>query len=112
MADTAEAVKTIVPTGLEPTFTGALSISNTYQFANNGRMFLHIKNAGGSPDTVTIEANAKRGGLDTADRTVSVTNGQERVIGPFNPAIYNDGDGLLNFTHSFITSVTQGVFQL
>ncbi len=113
MADTAQAVIAIVKTGgADPTYTGSLSASNNYQFANDGKTFIHVKNGGGSPDTVTIVSQNSEDGLAVADRTVVVPAGEERMIGPLLPHVYNDGDGLVNFTHSFITSVTQAVFSL
>ncbi len=112
MADTAEAVKQIIKEGLEPTYTGSLSLANEYQSRNDGRLFLHIKNAGGSPDTVTIVTHPQVDGNEIADLAVVVPAGEERMIGPFVPNVYNDSDGLINWTHSFITSVTQGAFRL
>lgn len=112
MADVAEAVKQIIKTGLEPTYTGSLATDNVYQFRNDGRMYLHVINGGSSPDTVTIAAQPSVDGLDVPDRTVSVPAGEERLIGPLLPDVYNDSDGLVNVSHSFITSVTQGVFRL
>lgn len=112
MADTAEAVQAIVKAGVQPTYTGSLSLSNNYQFPNDGKTFIHVKNGGGSDDTVTIVSQNTEDGLAVADRTIVVTAGEERVIGPLLKHVYNDGDGLVNFTHSFITSVTQGVFSL
>ena len=113
MADTAQAVIAIVKTGgADPTYTGSLSTGNVYQFPNDGKTFIHVKNGGGSSDTVTIVSQNSEDGLAVADRTVVVTNGEERMIGPFLPHVYNDGDGLVNFSHSFITSVTQAVFSL
>ncbi len=94
------------------TYTGSLSLANNYQFLNDGTMFLHVKNGGGSPDTVTIAAQPSVDGLDVPDRTVLVPAGEERIIGPLLRNVYNDSDGLVNFVHSFITSVTQGVFRL
>lgn len=112
MADVSESVQRIDKDGLTPSYTGSLSAANTYQFYNDGRVFLHVKNGGGSPDTVTITAQKSVDGLDVPDRTVSVPAGEERMIGPFDRSVFNDANGLVNVTHSFITSVTQAVFKL
>ncbi len=113
MADVSQAVIAIVKTGgADPTYTGSLSTGNVYQFTNDGKTFIHVKNGGGSPDVVTIVSQNSEDGLAVADRTVSVTAGEERMIGPLLPHVYNDGDGLVNFSHSFITTVTQAVFSL
>ncbi len=112
MADTAEAVQQILPTGLEATQTGSLSVSNNYQSPNVGAVILHIVNGGGSPDTVTIVTNKTIGGLAIAYQTVAVGAGEERFIGPFPPDLYNNSDGELEWTHSFITSVVQSALHL
>jgi len=112
MADVAEAVKKIVPAGLTGTYTGSLSVSNVYQFLNDARIFIHVKNGGVSPDTVTIVSQKTVGGLAVADQTVAIAAGAEAMIGPFNPDIYNDANGKVNFSHSFITTVTQAAFHL
>ena len=112
MADTAEAVQQVVATGLEATQTGSLDTANTYQSPNDGAVILHIINAGGSDDTVTIVANKTIGGLAVADQTVVVTAGEERFIGPFPPDIYNNSDGEVEWTHSFITTVTQSALHI
>lgn len=112
MSDIAVAVQQISKSGLTPTQTGSLSAANTYQFPNDGQIFIRVVNGGGSPDTVTIVTNREEDGLALADRTVSVPAGETRMIGPFVPAIYNDGDELVSFTHSFITSVTHAVLHI
>ena len=112
MADISQAVIAIVKTGVVPTYTGSLSTGNVYQFVNDGKTFIHVKNGGGSSDTVTIVSQNSEDGLAVADRTVAVANGAEKMIGPFLPHVYNDGDGLVNFSHSFITSVTQAALSL
>ena len=106
MADVSVAANEIVPTGSDPTALGSLSVSDTYQFINNGRLFIHVDNAGGSSCNVTITTFAKRHGLALADRVVAVANGVEKYIGPFDPEIYNNADGEIEVTLSFITSVT------
>jgi hypothetical protein len=47
------------------------------------------------------------------DITVSVTNAQERMIGPLPANFFADPTtGLGTVTHSFTTSVTSGIFKL
>ena len=112
MADVAETVKKIIPAGLVVTYTGSLNTGSNYQFLNDGRIFIHVKNGGGSSDTVTVISQKTVGGLAVADRVVVVANGAEGMIGPFPPDIYNDANGMVNFGHSFITTVTQAAFHL
>jgi hypothetical protein len=101
----------IALTGLTPTY-GAVSASDT--FTPNGRLFIHVKNAGGSPDVCVVGVVAgDPPGLTIADNSVSVTNAQERMIGPFPAQFFADPTtGLATVTHSFTTSVTVGVFNL
>jgi PKD repeat protein len=52
-------------------------------------------------------------GLTIADNSVSVTNAQERMIGPFPANFFADPTtGLATVTHSFTTTVTSGIFKL
>jgi hypothetical protein len=102
----------VVLTGLTPTY-GAVAASDT--FTPGPRTFLHVKNAGGSPDTcvVSVLAGDPPGGLVIADNSVSVTNGQERMIGPFPNQYFGDPvTGLATVTHSFTTTVTVAVINL
>ena len=80
----------------------AVSASDTVDISN-GRTFLHVKNAGGSSDTVTLVTPGTVSGLAIADRTVAVANGTERFIGPLDPALYGP---VVTVQHSFTTSVT------
>jgi PKD repeat protein len=52
-------------------------------------------------------------GLVISDNSVSVTNAQERMIGPFPANFFADPTtGLATVTHSFTTTVTSGIFKL
>lgn len=88
--------------GTQATYS-AVSASDTGDISN-GRTFLHVKNAGGSSDTVTLVTPGTVGpGLAIADNAVAVTNGTEKFIGPLDPALYG---AVVTVTHSFTTSVT------
>lgn len=82
------------------------------QFPNDGRTYLHIKNGGGSSITLTIATQLTVDGKAVADDAITVTNAQERVVGPFPPGIYNDANGMVQLTYSGVTSVTVGAFRL
>jgi hypothetical protein len=99
----------IVRTGITPSYT-AVSASDT--FTPDLNCFIHVKNAGGSSDTCVVQVLAgDPPGLTISDNSVSVTNGQERMIGPFPPYFFADPvTGSATVTHSFTTSVTSGVF--
>lgn len=101
----------VVRTGLEET-TEAADGTNGNQFANDGRMVLHVINGGGSPINVTIATPNQVDGLAISDQVVAVTNAEERFIGPFPPGIYNDSDGYVQVTYSSATSVTVALLRI
>lgn len=102
----------IVRTGLAPSY-GAVAASDT--FAPGPNTFLHVKNAGGSPDTVTlVTPGSVITDVPIGDPTVSVpaTTG-DRMIGPIPGGVFADpATGLVTVTHSFTTTVTVAVLNL
>ncbi|KKN39099.1 hypothetical protein LCGC14_0746950 [marine sediment metagenome] len=106
MTEVAKAAEQIVKTGVVPTNTGSLSASNNYVTPNDGRLFLHVINGGGSTCNVTIAANKLVDGLTVPDRTVAVLAGTDQMIGPFDKDVYNDANDLISVTFDFITTVT------
>ena len=102
-------VQNSVITGLVPTYT-AVAASDV--FANDGRTVIYIKNAGGSPDVVAIDSLVACNQGSDHDGGASVTNGTERVFGPFDPTRFNNSNGQVTVTNSFLTSVTCAVIRL
>lgn len=91
-------------TGVAPSY-GAVSGSDTLNPSTG--LFLHVKNAGASPDTVAIvDGGVTPGGSSATNPTVSVpaTTGDRMIYIP--PAFVNPSTGLITVTHSFTTSVT------
>ena len=83
----------------------AVSASDTVNPSTG--LFLHVKNAGGSADTVTIgDSGVTPGGSAATSPTVTVpaTTGDRMIYIP--PAFVNPSTGLITITHSFTTSVT------
>lgn len=101
----------VTRSAITPTYA-AVAASDTFVPGNT--TFLHVKNAGASPDTVTVQVlQGDPPGLVIADTSVSVTNAQERMIGPFPPQYFADPTtGLATVTHGFTTSVTVAVINL
>lgn len=97
--------------GVTPAYT-AVAASDT--FVPDGQTFIHVKNGGGSPDTCVLAvAQGDPPGLTVSDVSVSVTNAQERMIGPLPANFFADPTtGLCTVTHSFTTTVTSGIFKL
>lgn len=99
------ATQQMAVTGTAPTYS-AVSASDTGD-VSNGRTFLHVKNGGGSSDTVTlITPGTGPGGTAIADLAVTVANGADRFIGPINPDPQDGFGPVVTVTHSFTTSVT------
>jgi hypothetical protein len=104
MARSVLAVQTPTFAGIVPAFTAANV--DGHSIANDGSTVLHVKNGGGAPINVTCQTPAKFAGLDVAEDIVSVSNGSEKIIGPFSPAAFNQGAGEVYVDFSAITSVT------
>ena len=101
--------QTVGQSGLTPSYS-AVSASDT--FANDGTVFLHVKNGGGSSDTVTVTSVQTCNQGSTHNLTVSVPAGAERMLGPFETTRFNDPTtGLVTVGHSFTTSVTAALFR-
>ena len=110
MARTEVSYQQIVRTGLEQTYASAHVDGN--KFSNDGRMFLHVKNGGGSPINVTIQTPGTVDGLAITDQVVAVTNAEERMIGPFPVEIYNQSDRMVYVDYSGVTTVTVAVLRM
>lgn len=81
-------------------------------FANTGKEIVEIKNASGSPITVTLDHLNSPDGAVITDPTVTVADGITKAIGPFPPGYYNNGSGQVKVTCSAVTSVTIKVLQV
>lgn len=106
-------VQTPTVAGITPTYA-AVSASDTFAMTSGHSYLLHVKNGGGSSDTVVVDDPINQDpGAAVAfnpDASISVTNGQERMI-KLSPARFkNAATGLCTITHSFTTSVTCAVF--
>lgn len=103
------AYQQIAITGLEATFAAATGGGDTV--APDDRGFIRVKNGGGSPITVTIVRPGSQFGQANPDIPVTVTNAEERDIGPL-PRELADTDGLIDITYSGVTSVTVAALRL
>lgn len=91
--------------GLVLTFGAAAVGGDT--FLNTGREVLHVKNASGSPVTVTINAGRTCSYGSTHNKTVVVADGTTALIGPCRPDYYANGDtNITSVGYSAVTSVT------
>lgn len=97
-------VQEIVKTGLNPTLAAAAGGGD--DFANDGRTWFRCKNDGGSPITLTVNSITACDQGSDHDLVISVTNAQERWVGPFTGSRFNDTNGRVGVTYSAVTSVT------
>lgn len=102
--------QTISRAGLEPVLAAADVAGD--DFVNTGLEFVEVVNGSGSDVTVTLDIQSTVDGQAVTDRTVTVTAGERRIIGPFPTGTYNDSEGKMNISYSAVTSVTVGVFKL
>jgi len=95
--------------------TGFAGTNITYQAAAGGgdqttpddRVFLLVKNGGGSPINVTVTIAGTTFDLANPDSVVSVPNGGEKFIGPLNEGLTGpDTFGQVLIAYSGVTSVT------
>lgn len=104
------AVQTAVKTGVVPTLN---AVSASDEFSNDGRTILWVTNGSGGSLTVTIVSqNTIDTDLAIADRTVTLTTGQVKVLGPYATTHYNDADGMCTLQFSATTSVTCAVISV
>jgi hypothetical protein len=91
-------------TGAAVTY-GAVTASD--DFVNDGNSRLHVKNASGSPCTVTFNSIAACDQGFDHDQIVTVPAGSDRIIGPF-PARFTDPNNgnKTGVTYSPTTSIT------
>lgn len=107
MSATVLTVTAISRTGVALAGTAA-TVTDGDCFPNTGKEYVFIKNAGGSPITATLKfgTGGVVDGQSATERTVSITNGTEKIIGPFPPSYYNDANGRCTVICSAVTNVT------
>jgi hypothetical protein len=111
--------QSIAAAGLTPSYSAASSGGDTVAApSGDERTFLHVKNGGGSAQTVTINpvspTSAKVPGVGQVAVpaiSVSVPAGSEKMIGPI-PAAYIDATGNINVGYSGVTSLTIAALRL
>jgi hypothetical protein len=98
---------------LAGTLVAPAAVSSSDTFVPSNYTYVRVNNGGGSPDTVAFVTPATSRTLAIADAGGVVSNGTQRVFGPFPADLFADGTtGLCTITHSFTTSVTCEVWEL
>jgi len=96
--------------GLNPAFVAADSAGDS--FANEGRVFLHVKNGDTVDRIVTIDSvQSCNFGFDH-DITVTVLAGEDSQIGPFSTIRFNNENRLVNVTYDAVISTTVAAIQI
>lgn len=93
-------------------FAPAAAAGGGDEFANTGKEVAIIENGSGSSITVTAVSQISVDGLALADQTVAIAAGATKAIGPFDPAVFNDDDGMLQLTYSGVTTLTVGILRV
>lgn len=103
-------IQEIVEAGLAAAYAGADGAGDAV-LNINGDVVVHVKNGDVASKTVTVTAQrtsqkvAAFGELSKSDIQVSIPAGEDRFIGPFPKAAFNDGAGKVQVTYSATTSV-------
>jgi hypothetical protein len=107
---------TLTPTAITPTGVVEAALvaaaGGGDQFSNDGRTYFKVTNGGGAPITVTVVSQRACDQGTIHSIANSVTNATTEVMGPFDPARFNDASGFVQVTYSAVTTVTVGVFRL
>ena len=109
-------VQTIdLTSGVAPTYASAAAGGDEY--ANDGKTYIHLKNASGGSITVTVTVQQSAvdsqqfGRLVPANRTFTVGAGAERIIPFLSAGGYNNSNGRVALTYSGVTSLTVAAIQ-
>lgn len=105
-------IQTIKAAGIGPTYAAATGGGDKVSLSAPNT-FLHVKNGGASPVTVTITTqNNSYKGLTVPDRTVTVAASGEQMIGPLDPQLHSDINVQASIGYSAVTSVTVAAFRI
>jgi len=89
----------ILKSGIVPSFTTPLTLTDTYLIRNTGRMVLHFKKSAAVIANVTVETPMTVDGLMVQEQALEVpASTGDKMIGPFAPVIFNDAVGDVRFT--------------
>lgn len=99
--------------GLNPTFSAA-NVDGHSIVNGDGRVMLYLKNADAGAHTATfVTPGTLRGGITIEDPVTSIPAGEERAMGPFDPALFNQADGTgIHVNFDAVTSVTVAAIRM
>jgi hypothetical protein len=112
MARTALTVQQIVRTGSGKAVTYATPGTQHSIPSNDGRVFIRAVNTG-TTHTLTVQTPGSVAGLAIAEATFTLTaTTGDQMIGPFEPAVFNQSDGAVYIDIDAITGLTMAVYRL
>ena len=88
-----------------------LTTTDAFKFPNSGKEFVLVKKGVGAL-TMTVATPRTVDGLAVADRDVTVPANTDRLIGPFDPAVYNDSDGEVSLTFDSVATLSVAVIRI
>lgn len=97
--------------GVNPAFAAAAGGGD--QFSNDGSQKVHLKNTDAAARNVTFAAQAALGcpaGI-LHNVVINVPAGQERVVGPFDPARFNDANSRVNMTYDAVANLSVAILR-
>ena len=97
-------VKTVLPNGIEPNFAPA-SVGGD-SFPNDGRTYLHVKNASVADINVTVDSFTPCNHGFDHDLVISIPAGEERLIGTFATNRFNNEQSMVNVNYSMSVDVS------
>jgi hypothetical protein len=105
-------LQSITAAGLAATYSTAAGGGDKIPLGASN-IFLHVKNGGASPVTVTIttQSNSYKG-LTVPDRTVTIANATDKFIGPIDSSLHADINQQAAVGYSAVTSVTVAALRI
>lgn len=102
---------TLASDGLTPTYAAADAAGN--YFTNDGKTILHAKNTNAATRIITFVTPYIVGGVAVSDPTATIpaTTG-DKLLGPFDPTVFNDSNGRVQMTFSAATNLTLAVVRI
>ena len=110
-------IQKVVEAGLSANYANAAAGGDAVLNVT-GDVVLHVKNGDAASKTVTVTAQRTSqsvsdfGEMSKSNIQVAIPAGEDRFIGPFPKAAYNDGAGKVQVTYSAVTSVEIAALQV
>src|ERR1044072_4697222 len=112
MAEIERAATKYTPKGSEPTIIEGLSAADTQLIPNrNGKVIIRVTN-GAEAINATIVTPNDVGGNGVADVVNGIGANKVEIMGPFDPAIYNNAKGQLELKSDKVVGVKLEIIEV